>query len=125
MNAEGLTIATGPNKQELTAAEVEELLRPTEFSWADEDFEFTPTAPTEEVAKVMGCNGGTTWCPTRKQLDKSGLVADDGFTLHDEMEETEVGGPLYICPERLLCLYHPREFQQQKLFVSFSSASFV
>jgi len=122
MNAEELTTETGPKEQALTAAEVEELLKPTEFSWADEDFEGTPTDSTKKIIQVKGCNGDIAWCPTRKQLEKSGLSADDGFTLHDQMGGTEVGGPLYVCHERLLCLYRPREFQQQKLFVSFSRA---
>ncbi|KAF8454493.1 hypothetical protein BGX38DRAFT_266039 [Terfezia claveryi] len=108
----------GPKKQASTSAEMEELLKPTEFSWADEEFEDTPIISTEEMTKVKGCNGCTAWCPTRKQLDKSGLLADDGYTLHDQMGDTEVGGPLHICIERLLCLYHPREFKQQKMFRS-------
>ena len=121
-HAEDITAAIVPKKEALTAAEVEELLKPSEFSWADEDFEDTPIVSTEEVHKVTGCNGGNTWCPTRQQLSKSGLVADNGFTLHGQMEDTDVGGPLYVCPQRLLCLYRPKQFQQEKLFVSFTSA---
>ncbi|RPB28121.1 hypothetical protein L211DRAFT_865519, partial [Terfezia boudieri ATCC MYA-4762] len=81
----------GPKEQALTSAEVEKLLKPIEFSCADEEFEGTPIVSTEEMTKVRGCNGGTAWCPTRKQLDKSGLLADDGFTLHDQIGDTEVG----------------------------------
>ena len=118
-----MTLAIVPGKEGLTAT-IEELLKPIEFSWADEDFEDTPIvtpASTEEVTKVRGCNG-TAWCPTRQYLDKSGLLADDGFTLHGQMEHTRVGGPLYVNPQRLLCLYRPREFQQENLFVSCPSS---
>ncbi|KAF8416023.1 hypothetical protein EV426DRAFT_687939 [Tirmania nivea] len=121
MNADDMTPATIPKSQTLTAAEVEELLKPIDFSWADEDFDNNPvTTPvfTKGATKPRGCNSGTAWCPTRQQLHKSGLLADDGFTLHSQMADTELGGPLYVGPQRLLCLYHPRKFQQQKLFGS-------
>ena len=113
-----------PKEQLLTPAEIAEFLKPIEFSWADEEFDdnsiATLAAPTsiEEATKRKGCNGGAAWCSTRQHLNTLGLVADNGFTLNDQIENTGAGGPLYIDSERLLCLYRPKELKHKKLFVS-------